>query len=235
MATPASLELDRPLRVGEVLASSVRVFGTRPWPFIGLGGVEALAFLAASAVHWVPAVAILSATFAFSFGFAARIVAGDELALAARRVAEAAPVLLALAFVVALPFYLGFVLGLLLLIFAAGWLGLTAFAIPAAMLEPASAPGRLGRVTYALGRTRALAAAEYVHAVAVSAVLLLIYVLVSVALAAALASYADNGRLAAQALAQVVLAPFFFIGLTVLYFDQRARAIESIGKPGKRG
>lgn len=234
MATPASSELDRPLRLGEVLASAVRLFGARPWPFIGLGAVEALAFLAASAVHWVPGVAILSLTFAFALAFVARIVAGDEVVLAGRRVAEAAPVLLALAFVVAVPFYLGFVLGLLLLVFAAGWLGLTAFAVPAAMLEPVSRQDWLGRVAHALGRTRALAAAEYVHAVAVSAVLLVVYVLVSVALAAALAGYADNSRLAAQALAQVVLAPYFFLGLTVLYFDQRARTIESLGKPGRR-
>ena len=39
-----------------------------------------------------------------------------------------------------------------------------------------------------------------------------------------LAGFADNSQSAAIAIAQIVLAPFFFLGLGVLYFSQRARA-----------
>ena len=46
-------------------------------------------------------------------------------------------------------------------------------------------------------------------------------------LAVGLVGFADNGRVIAAALVQVVLAPFFFIGLSVLYYEQRARAAVS--------
>jgi hypothetical protein len=39
--------------------------------------------------------------------------------------------------------------------------------------------------------------------------------------------FADNGQVIATALVQVVLAPFFFIGLSVLYYEQQARAAVS--------
>jgi hypothetical protein len=233
VASPSGLEIDRPLRLGELLAAAVRIFSARPWPFLLVGVVEAVAFLAGSAVHWLPGLAILSITFVAGFAFVARIVQGDELAPAWRAVAATTPVLLVLALVVAVPFYLG-ASWLVLLIFSAGWLGLTAFSVPAAVVEPTNAAGWLGRAAYALRRTRTLAATDYVHAAGVSAALIVIYVLVGVALAAALASYAENSRLVAQALTQIVLAPFFFIGLTVLYFEQRARSVESAGKPARK-
>jgi hypothetical protein len=232
---PAVAELNRPLRLGEVLAGAVKVFNARPWPFLALGVLEAGVFLLANAVPVAAGIGVLTVSFAVAFGVVVRLVAGDGFAPAWQRVAAAAPVLLALSFVVAVPFYLGLALGLLLLVFSAAWLGLTAFAIPAVMVEQPREPGWIAATTYALRRTRQLAATEYVHALGVSAVLMIIYVLVGIALAVALGSYADNSRLVAQALAQIVLTPFFFIGLTVLYFDQCARALESVGKPGKRG
>jgi hypothetical protein len=103
------------------------------------------------------------------------------------------------------------------------------------MLEDPPLPGFAGRMVHALRRTAVLARVEYLHAAGVAAALIVVYILFSVALAAALSGYADNSRLVAQALAQIVLAPFFFIGLSVLYFDQRARALESAGRPGGRG
>jgi hypothetical protein len=235
MATPAAHEIDRPLRLGEVLAAAIRVFNARPWPYLALGVLEAGVFLLANTVDSAAGLPMLAVSFVAAFAVVVRLVVGDRFAPAWRRVAGAAPVLLALAFVVAVPFYLGFALGLVLLLFSAAWLGLTAFAIPAAMVEQPREPGWLAATVYALQRTKQLAATEYVHALSVSAVLLVVYVLVGIALAIALQSYADNSRLVAQALVQIVLTPFFFISLTILYFDQRARALESAGKPGKRG
>ena len=75
-----------------------------------------------------------------------------------------------------------------------------------------------------------LARVAYLHAFGVAASLVLIQLVFSVVLSVALSAYADNPLFVAQALAQIVLAPFFFLGLTVLYFDQRARASEP--RPG---
>jgi hypothetical protein len=234
MATSEAGRIDRPLRLGELIAATVRIFGARPFPYLAVGLLEALVLLAANAVHVVAGVAILSAAFAVAFAAVTRLVAGDGQGRAWARVAQAVPVLAVLAFVVAVPFYLGFIAGLIMLLFSAGWLGLTAFAIPAAMIEEPAQGGFAGAVAHALRRTAVLARVEYVHALGVAAALIVVYILFSVALAAALSGYADNSRLVAQALAQIVLAPFFFIGLAVLYFEQRARSLESAGRPRRR-
>ncbi|MGH2996477.1 MAG: hypothetical protein ACRDM9_09190, partial [Gaiellaceae bacterium] len=97
-----------------------------------------------------------------------------------------------------------------------------------AMLErDPDGEGWFGRLSYALYRSVALARAEYLHAVGVVAALVLLSLLLGILLAAALVGFAENGRVVSAALAQVVLAPFFFLGLSVLYFEQRARAAVS--------
>ena len=77
-----------------------------------------------------------------------------------------------------------------------------------------------------------LSRAAYLHAFGVIAALVLVQLLFSVILSVALSAYADNPLFVAQALTQIVLAPFFFLGLTVLYFDQRARSGEDRTAPG---
>lgn len=223
MASTEAPDIHRPLRLGELLAATVRIFGERAWPLLALGGAEALVFIGANALPPIPGLGVLAISFAIAFAVAARLVAGDGFRDAWLAAGRALPVLLLLGFVVAIPFYLGFVAGLLLLVFSAGWLGLTAFSVPAAMVETPADPSWPGRARHALVRTIALARADFIHAVGVSAALLIVYVLFSVLLAGALRGYADNTRLVAQALAQVPLAPFFFVGLSVLYFEQAAR------------
>jgi hypothetical protein len=78
-------------------------------------------------------------------------------------------------------------------------------------------------VRRAFRRTVALARADYLHSAGVVCALIVLYLLLGLLLASMLVSFAENGGLAALALVQVVLAPFFFLGLSVLYFDQRAR------------
>jgi hypothetical protein len=51
----------------------------------------------------------------------------------------------------------------------------------------------------------------------------MIYLVFGTLIVGALVGFADNGQVAAGALVQLVLAPFFFLGLSVLYFEQRAR------------
>lgn len=218
---------ERPLRLGELLAETIRIYGERPLAALGLGAVEGAAFLVAEALPALVGVLVLALAFTATYGAAARLVSGDSFAEAWAQVGLRAPVLLVLTFVVAVPFAIA-VGYLFLLLLAVFWLALAGFAVPVTMLERSpSAEGFLDRLAYALYRSIRLARAEYLHAVGVAAGLIIVYLLVGNVIGAALVGFADNGRLAAGSLVQLVLAPLFFIGLAVLYYEQRARAAVS--------
>jgi hypothetical protein len=85
----------------------------------------------------------------------------------------------------------------------------------------------LDRIAFSLLRSIRLARAEYLHALGVIAALIIIYLVLGIVLGVGLVGFADNAGLVAATLVQVVLAPFFFLGLSVLYFEQRARAAVS--------
>lgn len=218
---------ERPLRLGELLAETIRIYGERPLAALGLGAVEGAAFLVAEALPALVGVLVLALAFTATYGAAARLVSGDSFAEAWAQVGLRAPVLLVLTFVVAVPFAIA-VGYLFLLLLAVFWLALAGFAVPVTMLERSpSAEGFFDRLAYALYRSIRLARAEYLHAVGVAAGLIIVYLLVGNVIGAALVGFADNGRLAAGSLVQLVLAPLFFIGLAVLYYEQRARAAVS--------
>jgi hypothetical protein len=88
----------------------------------------------------------------------------------------------------------------------------------------------------ALQRSIVLARADFFHALGVAAALVLVYGLVGPFLASALVGFAENTVPVAFTLAQILLAPFFFLGLVVLYFEQKARqearAVSSRGHEG---
>jgi hypothetical protein len=108
------------------------------------------------------------------------------------------------------------------------WLALTGFSIPVAVMESAGESRSLfDRLGFGLQRSVQLARAEYFHAVGVIAGLVVAYVVIGLLIAVVLASFADNTAAAATALVQLVLAPFFFLGLAVHYFEQKARAVSS--------
>ena len=225
-------DIQRPLKLGELLAASMKIYSSRGWAFVPLGAIQGAAIVIVDALNlgsgvaeFAVAVALYALTFTITYALVARLVTGDSLGQAAARTLQAAPALLVLGVVVGVPFALGGT-QLVLLVFSALWLGLTSFAIPAALIDaPRDDPGR---VTTALQRTTALARVEYWHAAGIAGALLVIYVVLSIPLAVILAGAADLERIWALAVAQVPLAPFFFIGLTVLYFDQRARAREVV-------
>lgn len=218
--------IDRPLKLGEVLAETVRLYGERFWTAAGLGVFVALTLLLGAATgNFVGFVAVFSLAFTAAWGTAARVVAGDRFGKAWAQVALHTPVLLALTFVVSVPFALSRI-DPLLLVFAVFWLGLTGFAIPVAVLEHDEG-GWYRQLGFVLGRSLALARAEYLHAVGIAAALAIVYILVGQVLLQALLGFSDQGRLAATVLVEIVLAPFFFIGLSVLYFEQKARALSS--------
>jgi hypothetical protein len=214
---------NRPLRLGELVAETIRLYGERPGASLGLGAVVAGAFLLARATPELVDVLILAFAFTVSYAAAARLTSGDSFPEAWAQVAVRLPVLAMLTFIVSVPFALavGF---LVLLIFAVLWLALSGFSIPVAMLErEAAGSGAFGRLSHALYRSVQLARTEYLHAAGVAAALVMIYLVFGTLIVGALVGFADNGQVAAGALVQLVLAPFFFLGLSVLYFEQRAR------------
>lgn len=225
------VEVRKPLRLGEVIAAAIRLFALRPLPSLAIGGAVAATFLLIDVLPIVAFVAIVSIVFALGLAVTTRLVEGDGLGDALRRIPPLLPDLLVLAFVVAVPFYLAS-LFVILLIAGAAWLALTVFAVPVAVLDKPAEERFLANALNGMRETVRLSRVAYLHAFGVVAALVAVQIVFSIVLGLLLSGYADNSRLAAQALTQVVLAPFFFLGLSVLYFEQRARAAEIVsGKP----
>jgi hypothetical protein len=222
--------VERPLRVGELVATTAQFYGERIWAALGIGLVEAGVFVVAGVVHPAIRVAILALATTLLLGVAARVVSGDGFGEAWARVAARIPVLAVLAFVVALPFAAGLGVNLVLVVFAVGWLALTVFAVPVAMIETPGAASWFEGVVHALRRTVELARAGYLHALGAASVLIAAYLLTAVLLASALVGFAESSGDVAVLLAQLVLSPFFFFGLAFLYYDQRARLAVAAGQ-----
>ncbi|MBW3593204.1 MAG: hypothetical protein KY396_05890 [Actinobacteria bacterium] len=225
--------LEQPLSVGEVLAETTRLYGDRIRAVLAIGVFMMAAYVLATKIHPLAGIVVLLLAQTAALAVTTRMVAGDALDEAAAQAVLRAPVLLVLAFVVFLPFVV-IAQFLLLLLFAAAWLALAAFAIPVAMLEPHEG-SRVTRLSRPLQRTIQLARVEYVHAVGVVAVMVMAYLLFGRLLEGVLMGFAGVSALSARALVQLVLAPFFFLGLAVLYFDQNARALSSPGKSRRGG
>jgi hypothetical protein len=218
---------ERPLKLGELLAETIRIYGERPRAALGLGAVVAGAFLVGRVVPSLLEVLVISLVFTATYAAAARVVSGDSFVEAWAQVGLRTPVLLVLTLVVAIPFAIA-VGYLLLIVLAVLWLALSGFSVPVAMLERTGEQETVfGRIAYALDRSLRLARTEYLHAAGIVAALVLIYILLSGLVGTALIGFADNGELAAATLVQLVLAPMFFLGLAVLYYEQRARAAVS--------
>jgi hypothetical protein len=222
-----SIPVDRPLALSELLAEAVRLYGHRFAAAIGLGLPTGAAFLATLVAPLALDIVIVAVVFTASYAAAARLTAGDPFREAWAQAGLRAPILAVLAVVVAVPFAVA-VTQLFLLVPAVAWLGLMGFSIPVAMLEQdPQAMNLFERVGFTLSRSFTLARVELLHAIGIAAALFLVDVVLGIVLASALVGFADNGREIAIAIAQVLLAPLFFIGLSVLYFEQKVRALSS--------
>ncbi len=222
-----SLTINRPLGLSELLAETVRLYGHRFGAAIGLGLPVGGAFLATLVVPVALDIVVLAIVFTVSYAAAARLTAGDPFWEAWAQVGLRLPILLVLTIVVAVPFAVA-VTQLFLLVPAVAWLGLTGFSIPVAMLERDPNEGNLfQRVGFALSRALSLARVEPLHAIGIAAALVIVYIVLGIVLTSALIGFGDNGREVAIAIAQVILAPLFFLGLSVLYFEQKVRALSS--------
>jgi hypothetical protein len=218
------MTLDRPLKLGEIFAETVRLYGERIWAVIGIGAFLAGSLLAADVIgHVVAFVVIVSLAFTAAYAVSARVAAGDPAAEAWAQVGVRLPVLLVLTLVVSVPFVLGRV-DPLLLVFSVAWLAFVGLSIPVAMTERSpEAETWYKRIGFVLSRATALARAEYLHVLGVMAAFVLVYLLLGPVLAVLLAGFADNGGAAAGLIANGVIGPFFFLGLSLLFFEQKAR------------
>lgn len=228
----ASMIVDRPLKLGELLAEAVRLYGQRLWAVAGFGLFLGAALLVASILgHLLVAIAIVAPAVTVSYAVATRVALGDSAGEAWAQAGLRAPVLAPLTVIVSVPFVLGIV-DVLILFFSVAWLAFVGLAIPVAMVERApESTSWFGQIGFALTRATDLARIEFLHVLGVSAALVVIYALLGPLLAVLLTGFADNGNLAATVIANAVLGPFFFLGLSVLYFEQRARELSSPAKP----
>lgn len=220
---PVAHHVDRPLGLSEILAETIRLYGERIAAAMGLGLVYTGSTVVGALANDLVYVAAASLGFGVTFAAATRLAAGDSFVEAWSQVAVRLPTVVVLSAAVALPFVIA-ASYLLLIIVAAAWLALASFAIPVAMLErEAEQESWFRRLTYALDRAVRLARTEYLHAFGVTATLALIHLLFGVLLTLLLRGFADNSGFVAMLITQVVLTPFFFLGLSVLYFEQRTR------------
>ena len=220
--------IERSLSVGEVLAATTQIYGDRIRAALGIGAFVGAANLLDTVVPDIAFVLLFAIANGLAYAVAARVVAGDDFGEAWAQAFLRAPVVVVLALVTLIPYVvLGF--ALLAFLITAMWLGLVGFAIPAAVVETVDR-GVFWRLAHALRRTLTLARVDFVHAVGCTAALVLVYLVFGTVLYRLLVGFADNDAVGAALLMQLVLAPFFFLGLSVLYFEQSARALSSRGK-----
>ncbi|HEY7004249.1 MAG TPA: hypothetical protein VH281_08205 [Gaiellaceae bacterium] len=221
------MTIDRPLKLGDIFAETVRVYGERIWAVVGMGLFLAGSLLAAHVIGHVAAfIVIVALAFTAAYAVSSRVVVGDPAVEAWAQVGLRLPVLLVLTVVVSVPFVLGRVDPLLLL-FGVAWLAFVGLSIPVAMLERSPEQGAwYESIAFAVNRATVLARAEYLHVLGVMAAFVIVYLVLGPLLAVVLTGFADNGSLAATVIANGVIGPFFFLGLSLLYFEQKARGAQ---------
>ena len=192
--------------VGQVVAESIRFYGSRFWAVLPLG----LAFVVVDVVGIGRSVNVQTLLlWACAPLFCVAYVRAAQLVLDARPRAAA----YAAALVVFLPFPL-FVR--LYVLPGVAWFGVFGLAVPAAMCEGLRVPDALRR-GWQLGR------ADLGHAIGGIATLALVYGVSKAALLVLLHTQGDQTERVAVVLADLVLSPLLFVGGAMLYADQAAR------------
>ena len=197
--------------MGQLVGEAIRVYSAHFWKVLALGvpvvGINGLVWRAPSGNGRLLVVPIAALLISLSYVYAVALV--TETSFRSRQALNAYVV----AVLVFLPFpFLTAVYVLPGLV----WLALFGLAVPAAFVEG------LGLRT-ALVRGYRLARADFVHVLGGLATLALVVFLTQFTLYFVLREYAENTRLAAAALASLVVSPLVFLGAAVLYGDQKAR------------
>jgi hypothetical protein len=203
--------------VGQLVAETLKVYGDHLWTSLALGISLTLISQINTGRDTDVQMLVLAAgapLMAASYAGASAIVGGVRPAAGdvARAVVVGAIVFVPAAFLVRL-----FVLP------AVAWLALVGLVVPVLVLE------RRG-VRDALRRAVELARADYLHALASLATLVILFALVRLMLALLLRDLGDSGERAALGLADLVVSPLLFLGAALLYVDQAARVRSSPAK-----
>ena len=197
--------------VGQLVGEAIRLYGATFWKALALGVpvvvVNALAWSNSSGTGRLGLVLAAALLISSSYVGAVALVTGASLRSRSALRAYGIGIL------VFLPFPL---LVTIFVLPGLAWLALVGLAVPAALVE------HLG-VRAALVRGYRLARADFVHVLGGLATLALVVVISQFSLYFVLREFAENTRLAAAALASLVVSPLVFLGSAILYVDQKAR------------
>jgi hypothetical protein len=197
--------------VGQLVAETLRLYSDNLWRSLSLG-VSLLVINQVSAGHeTLVQVVILVAgapLMAASYAGASAIVGKvrPDRATFVRAVVVGSLVFVPAAF-----------LSLFFVLPAVAWLAFFGLTVPVLVIER---PG----IKAALVRSLQLARADYLHALASLATLVILFGLLKLMLALLLRDLGDSGERAALGLADLVMSPMLFLGGALLYVDQTARA-----------
>ncbi len=197
--------------VGQLVGEAIRAYGAQFWRALALGipvvVANALVWKGASADQRVAVLPLTALLVSLSY------VGAVALVLDAPLRSKRAAVAYLVAVLVFLPVPL---LVALYILPGLAWLAFFGLAVPAALVEG------LG-VRAAFARGIRLARADYIHVLGGLATLALVVIISQFTLFFVLREYAENTRLAAAALAALVVSPLVFLGSALLYVDQEAR------------
>lgn len=212
--------VDRPLppplppaerTVGQLVGEAIRIYGSDFWRSLLLGVpivlVNSLAWVSASGARGILFAPLAAALVSLSYVGAIALV--HSVRVRARETAAA----YALAVVLFIPFP---PLATLFVLPGIAWLALVGLSVPALMIE------RVG-FRAAVARGIALARVDFVHVLGGLSTLALVVIVSQFSLYFVLREFAENTRLAAAALASLVVSPVVFLGAAILYSDQDAR------------
>ena len=206
-ATPPAERL-----IGELVADTLRFYGSHFWSSLALGAGPAVLAIVASQLGRGPAVAVSAGgaviVFTASYVAASAMVKGVR---PSRRTALVAMTVGVLVYIPAPILFLGFILP------GIAWFALFGLAVPAALVE------RLG-VADALRRGLELGRADFVHALAALGTIGLLVFLTGQVMAFVIHGASGQALQIALYLATLVLTPILFLGAAHLYDDQVARA-----------
>jgi hypothetical protein len=198
--------------VGQLVAETIRLYGSRFWRSLALGigpAAAGLVLAESPGVARLPlALTVAAVAASLSFALATGVVAGERIP--PRRLAEAmafGAITLAPAIVL-----LG-LLGILGLLPAVVWLGFAGLIVPVITLER--------RRSYA--RAFELARADLAHAVGSLATLALVGLLTAYVIFFTLRSAGTAALRASAFVSVLVISPLLFLGGALLYYDQLAR------------
>jgi hypothetical protein len=206
--------------VGQLVAESIRFYGQRFWAVLPLGlAVAAINQISAGRSTTVQALVLAGGAPLMATAF----VRASSLVTETRVEARAAAKAIAVGILVWIP---AAFLTLIYVLPAIAWLALVGLVVPVLALE--QPPLRA-----ALRRALELARADYIHALASLATLVLLFGLVKLMLVLLLRDLGDSGERVALALADLVVSPLLFVGGAVVYVDQAAR-VRSSPRPKER-